>query len=156
MGQILKIKHNMEMAHRLFLTPGKCEAIHGHSWWVTVSIHAEDEALTEDGMLLGLDFGSLKSDLRHYMDRNFDHRLLLNKEDPWAQLLMSVNQRSKSIGDYQHLPGLKPFEGDPTTELVAADIGDFMRRQLNESDYRQIECEVWETAVNCATWIGES
>lgn len=156
MGQILKIKHNMEMAHRLFLTGGKCENIHGHSWWVTISIHAEDEELTEAGMLLGLDFADLKSDLRHYMDKNFDHRLLLNKNDPWAQLLASINQKHNAVGDYEYLPGLKPFEGDPTTELIAADIGEWMQRQLTEIAYRQVECEVWETSVNCATWIGES
>jgi 6-pyruvoyltetrahydropterin/6-carboxytetrahydropterin synthase len=156
MGQILRIKHNMEMAHRLFLTGGKCENIHGHSWWVTVSIHADDEALTEAGMLLGMDFGDLKSELRRYMDKNFDHHLLLNKEDPFAQLLAPKTQKHQAIGDYLHLPGLKPFEGDPTTEMIAMDIGEFMQRELTETDYRRIECEVWETAVNCATWIGES
>jgi 6-pyruvoyltetrahydropterin/6-carboxytetrahydropterin synthase len=155
MGQILKIRHNMEMAHRLFLTEGKCSAIHGHSWWVTISIHAEDDLLTPEGLLLGMDFGDLKSTLRHYMDKNFDHHLLLNKQDPFANLLLPIESGHKA-GDYVLLPGLKPFEGDPTTELVAADIGDFMQRELNETDYRRIECEVWETAVNCATWIGES
>jgi hypothetical protein len=38
MAALLTVKHNIEVAHRLSKTPGKCENIHGHSMIVEFSI----------------------------------------------------------------------------------------------------------------------
>lgn len=130
--QTLKIRHNMEVAHRLSLTPGKCEQIHGHSMWVVAELEGN---VDEHGLLEGLDFGEAKSVFRGYLDRHYDHRLLLNEKDPYSNL---------------ELPGLNCCPGDPTTENIARWIGEWCGEIFD--DFRRIRIEVWETQVNSATW----
>src|SRR5436309_7377 len=89
---IIGIKHNIEVAHRLYETQGKCEQIHGHSMWVTVRFDArmgdKGMAVTDGGddFTVGqeLEFGALKRSVRAYLDETFDHRLLLNAADPFS------------------------------------------------------------------------
>lgn len=140
--QSIKVRHNCEMAHRLFETPGKCENIHGHSWWVELEIGGD---VDEHGLLGGIDFGIAKMALRSYLDDNFDHRVLLNEHDQFAGDL--------TIGQVDlQLPGLKTMEGDPTTENFAKMIGQHMRALFGlKFQYR---VTVWETKVNAATWEG--
>lgn len=129
-GQTIKVRHNMEMAHRLHLRPGKCESIHGHSWWVELEIGGEVD-LT--GMIL--EFGSVKRVFRQYLDMEYDHRLLLHEGDNWS--------------NYE-LPGLQRMPDDPTTENVARWIGLWAVEMFGpDFDYF---VTVWETSVNCATW----
>jgi 6-pyruvoyltetrahydropterin/6-carboxytetrahydropterin synthase len=140
----LSIRHNMEMAHRLFLTPGKCEQIHGHSWWVTLTAWGHVDA---NGLMEGIDFSELKNLLRSYMDRTYDHRLLLNRSDPWAGDLTYDGET------YMKLPGLVEFDGDPTTELLAQAIGQDMISVLGRQwDIPRLKVDVWETSVNNASW----
>lgn len=139
----IKVKHNVEMAHRLFLTPGKCEAIHGHSWWIDLQLFGYTD---EKGILAGLNFSTVKEVFRGYLDTNFDHRLLLNHNDPWAQPIWSVPDNDKVT-----LPGLATFAGDPTTENFAWEIGVWANQTFNLPTV----VDVWETRVNNAQWRSE-
>jgi 6-pyruvoyltetrahydropterin/6-carboxytetrahydropterin synthase len=146
------VKHNIEMAHRLSLLPGKCQQIHGHSWWVTLEITGEVDPRT--GILL--DFSSVKTAFRGYLDSQYDHRLLMNVEDP---ILQSKKLESGAFHVENRLPGLQIINGDPTTELLAYVIGIWADGTFNVDEDglnklgRIISVEVWETSVNCATWI---
>jgi 6-pyruvoyltetrahydropterin/6-carboxytetrahydropterin synthase len=137
----IKVKHNVEMAHRLFLTPGKCESIHGHSWWIDLQLFGDTD---EKGILAGLNFTDVKKEFRNYLDTNFDHRLLLNHNDPWANLGHWSNIA-------ESLPGLATFAGDPTTENFAWEIGVWARGTFNLPTV----VDVWETRVNSAQWRSE-
>lgn len=112
---VLTVSHNIEIAHRLYTLPGKCQNIHGHSMWVTLKIYAEhsDEngyALSSDGTLL--EFGNLKKEFRRYLDAIWDHHLHLNQSDPWAGLVTLD-------GDLMEpLPGLQTWPLDPSTENI--------------------------------------
>jgi 6-pyruvoyltetrahydropterin/6-carboxytetrahydropterin synthase len=132
--QCLRVRHNIEVAHRLSLLPGKCENIHGHSMWVEAELEGE---VNELGVLLGMDFGSVKADFRHYLDTAYDHHLLLNKADSIAT---------------QILPGLALCDGDPTTENIARWIGEWCCSTYDHPGLIRVKIEVWETSVNCATW----
>lgn len=151
----ISVRHNMEMAHRLFLTPGKCENIHGHSWWVTMHLFGQ---VNHVGLLLGIDYGDLKKVFRHYLDATFDHHILLNKDDPWSGPLVhsfdhDLVSATPSTGTLASLPGLQVFDGDPTTENVARTIGEHMVREILEvAPITGIKVDVWETSVNNATW----
>jgi 6-pyruvoyltetrahydropterin/6-carboxytetrahydropterin synthase len=140
--QTIKVKHNVEMAHRLYLTSSKCENIHGHSWQIALTLGGE---VDDRGMLEGLDFGLVKQTFRKFLDSNYDHRLLLNEEDPFAgSVLLGSGE------DLPSLPGLQTFNGDPTTELFARCIGATMIHAFPMCPV--ISVDVWETRVNCATW----
>jgi 6-pyruvoyl tetrahydropterin synthase/QueD family protein len=144
---LIAVRHNIEVAHRLYTSRGKCEAIHGHSMWVNVEIEGN---LDEHGMLGGIDFGVLKKIFRGYLDTNFDHHIILNQDDPFAQPLWPGGATGGEItsGDVEHLtlPGLTTFVGDPTTENIAKNILTEMLRHY------QWTCavEVWETSTNMA------
>jgi 6-pyruvoyltetrahydropterin/6-carboxytetrahydropterin synthase len=128
----------MEMAHRLFETPGKCQQIHGHSWWVELEIIGD---VDEHGLLGSLDFGTVKKVLREYMDKHFDHHLLLNFDDDIVVAPVT-----------KMLPGARFMKGDPTTENIAKLIGHDMRQHFGTGF--QYIVTVWETSTNAATWQG--
>lgn len=136
----ISVRHNIEVAHRLFLLPGKCENIHGHSMWVQLTIYGH---LNLSGILEGLSFGSVKKSFREYLDEEYDHRLLLNAEDPWAQLL-----RLESQEEPLKLPGLSAIKGDPTTENLARIIAGWSASTFGLFS----EVSVQETHVNAATF----
>jgi 6-pyruvoyl-tetrahydropterin synthase len=135
---IIAVKHNIEVAHRLSQLPGKCENIHGHSMWVKLELRGY---LNENYILEGVDFGSLKKDFRGFLDSRFDHHLLLNNEDP----LIANFGTPFAEGRY---PGLNTMVGDPTTENIAYAVGTYMSSLYPFTS----AVEVWETAVNMARW----
>lgn len=143
----IQVRHNIEVAHRLSLTPGKCEAIHGHSMWVTLRIYGWIDE--RSGILNNsLEFGRVKKQFRTYLDTTFDHRLLLNKNDPWATKLMisSADPQEKEFWAHDYLPGLAPMPGDPTTENIAK----WIARWASEEFATSVDALVEETSVNAA------
>jgi 6-pyruvoyl tetrahydropterin synthase/QueD family protein len=151
----IAVRHNIEVAHRLFRTPGKCENIHGHSMNVELDMFGAVDSST--GMLANLDFSDIKKKFRGFLDYNFDHKTLLNKEDPWAGGLIfqsehdSEDVRSGAVAlTSQTLPGLVTTEGDPTTENIAWWIATWSLENLPWT-IENVTVTVHETAVNTAT-----
>lgn len=107
MRSTLQVRHNIEVAHRLSLLPGKCENIHGHSMWIALEMCGAVDAA---GLLGGMEFGAVKRAFRGHLDEWYDHRLLLNAEDPLAGL---------------DLPGTRLCAADPTTEHIARWIAEW-------------------------------
>jgi 6-pyruvoyltetrahydropterin/6-carboxytetrahydropterin synthase len=136
------IKHNAEVAHRLSQLPGKCQKIHGHSMQITLRLDGE---LDDEGILCGLDYGTLKKVFRNYIDSEYDHRLLLNANDPWAALLMRVDTDRP-----QQLPGLKTTPGDPTTENVAKWICQWVVSEFAGYGPTAVHVTITETGTNGA------
>lgn len=134
MSTTIEVRHNIEVAHRLSLLPGKCEAIHGHSMWVDMELAVD--GVDAAGLAGGLDFGSVKRSFRSHLDSVYDHHLLLNHDDP--------------IADYP-LPGLARVSGDPSTENIARWIGEWAAEQWPSVVIGGL-VRVRETSVNAATW----
>ena len=147
---LLAVKHNIEVAHRLYDNKGKCEQIHGHSMWVTLSLTG---TVNEKGFMDGIEFGMLKKEFRHYLDDNFDHRLLLNAADPFAGPIYRIEEANDDSGirykKQEFLPGLVATLGDPTTENIAKWIYQGVRSVIGLTPH---SVEVWETSVNMAKW----
>jgi 6-pyruvoyl-tetrahydropterin synthase len=176
---LIKVRHNVEVAHRLYETQGKCENIHGHSVWVTLSLEGHrgdngiatyaytdpDDFITYDKEL---EFGAIKKQFRGYLDETYDHRLLLNAADPFAGPIFQMQQAQATAWEVQgadtqeipsyyevraseqtFLPGLQSTDGDPTTENIAKWIHDWA---LVEAKLPVSHVEVWETSVNCAVY----
>jgi 6-pyruvoyltetrahydropterin/6-carboxytetrahydropterin synthase len=139
--QSIAVSHHFEAAHRLFLTPGKCENIHGHSFQCGVEIYG---SVDKRGMVCSLDFGTVKQVFRNHLDSFYDHRLLLNEEDDWAQVV--------HLEEPEKLPGLQALPSDPTTENLARWIGAFMLDQFKDAGITGLDVALQETRVNAATW----
>ena len=67
----LHVDSHFDAAHRIEGYPGECAAIHGHTWRVTVTVHAEELG----GIGLSVDFKDISAVLNNVIAR-FDHRLL--------------------------------------------------------------------------------
>ncbi len=132
----LVVKHNIEVAHRLSLTPGKCQNIHGHSMQVEVHLHGE--LIDETGKMDGHEIGVIKDAIRNHLNEEYDHHLLLNVDDPWANVI--------SVG----LPGLKKRQGDPTTENIARWICQELLLML--PPFNAIQVVINETATNSVVY----
>ena len=86
----LSVTLSFSAAHFLRRYRGKCEALHGHNYQVTVVVGAD--SLDDSGMLI--DFAELKSHLRQALER-FDHTCLNDlpefaQESPTAEALARV------------------------------------------------------------------
>ncbi|MEL6179064.1 MAG: 6-carboxytetrahydropterin synthase [Myxococcota bacterium] len=138
----ISIRHNFETAHRLSSpnAPTKCQSIHGHSWWVELTI--EGSQLDDNGMLI--EFGALKRAWRHFLDQHLDHHLAVRQGDPVVAALREV------------MPDMRILElpFDPTTEALAHWLyqrAAAMVHDLNPS-LRVQRIHIQETAVNAASY----
>lgn len=140
------VTHNAEAAHRLYTTPGKCQRIHGHSLRIQLSLVGE---VDDHGLLAGIDFGTLKSEFRGFLDSYLDHSLLLNENDPFAAAVM-VTPKDEYTGwdDPADLPGLRRCAGDPTTENIAQWIGEWASLTFAVPHVYSAHVHVDETPAN--------
>jgi 6-pyruvoyltetrahydropterin/6-carboxytetrahydropterin synthase len=141
----IEITHNFETAHRLSApdAPIKCQSIHGHSWWVTVTL--EGPTLDDSGMLV--EFGAFKRAWRGFLDDHVDHHLLTHRDDPVAAAILAVQPDARLLR--------LPFQ--PTTEALAAWLAEQAERALRPIDpaglARVASIHLQETRVNAARFL---
>lgn len=150
------VRDYIQVAHRLTALPGKCTNIHGHSMLVTMTLRG---IVDRNGLVVDvksrtvLDFSEVKKVFRGFLSANYDHRLLLNKDDPWAKLLgaMPDHEGEAEYVIYNRLPGLVQCEGDPTVENIAKWVFESMALGFPVS-----KITVQETATNGVTYSEDS
>jgi len=81
---ILTQKITFDAAHRLLGYGGNCKHLHGHTWTVEIEIESNRE-MDQCGMLL--DYRTIKN----YFKDTWDHRTILNMDDPLVELLNVMN-----------------------------------------------------------------
>ena len=81
---ILTQKITFDAAHRLLGYGGNCRHLHGHTWTVEIEIESNRE-MDQCGMLL--DYRTIKN----YFKDTWDHRTILNMDDPLVELLNVMN-----------------------------------------------------------------
>ena len=158
--QSIAVKHNMEIAHRLYLQPGKCQQIHGHGMQVTLELVG---IVNQEGIFGGIDYSDLKKAFRKYIDETYDHRLLLNLSDPFARPIFPVEKGEQDdhrgfyvVAEHEQifLPGLQALPGDPTTEnlslWIAKEMQEIIHAHWPEAEVFQIIVTIWETGTNNA------
>jgi 6-pyruvoyl-tetrahydropterin synthase len=149
---LVTLKHNVEIAHRLLELPGKCENFHGHSLKVHMSLYG---GISSRGLLIfdngkELEFGEAKKIFRQYLDTEFDHRLHLNANDPWATLsALFFDETFVQPAEQEDLPGLRKFysnglPADPTTENIALHLVEWVSNTF-ETD---ANIDIHETDTN--------
>jgi len=104
---------------------GKCKHLHGHNGIAVITI--EGESLDNRGMIV--DFSDVKKVVSTWIDEQFDHRLLLHKDDPLLPLLLEYNEPIQALAV------------NPTAENIAKLIFDFVA----QSGFPVVEVKLWET-----------
>lgn len=135
---ILTTKHHFDSAHFLKGYDGKCSNIHGHRWFIEVSV--QSEALIEDGCKRGMlvDFHTLKDDLKKECD-HFDHKLIMEEG--------SLKEATEKALEDEGFAMLRlPYR--PTSENIAKYFYDYM----TECGYLVKEVTCFETPENRATY----
>lgn len=152
MPAAITVRHNLETAHRLPDLGGKCTNLHGHSWWVAVTVSAP--APGPGGVLV--DFALLKRHLRGWVDQHLDHGAMLGAADTLCAPLMAdrcklyrFDAPDPSEAE-QHALGLTW----PTVENVAALLARVAAGCLSgvSVDATVSRVVVTETATNSAEW----
>lgn len=128
----IAVEETFDAAHRLFEYDGKCVNIHGHTYKVRAVV--EGEVQDESGMVL--DFGRLKGALRGLVEY-FDHALILEKNDPLADVLAEAGVHVVVLRDR------------PTAELLALDLKYGLEHKLNVAA-ENITVRVHETPTSWA------
>lgn len=133
------VSHNFETAHRLPHLPGKCVSLHGHSWWVDITVSALG---TRDGMVV--EFGAFKTVLRTWIDTHLDHGVMLGPQDPLVGPLRDADTKVYEV------------PGWPTVENVAVHLAtvasDLLSAVAHAPGAHVSAVELRETHVNRAGW----
>ncbi len=119
--------------HRLLNYDGKCKYLHGHNGTAVIAIEAP--SLDHRGMVL--DFSDIKRVVSTWIDQQFDHRMLLHRDDPAVPFLQSLGEP------------LQLLDVNPTAENIAKLIYDFTASQ----GFPIVEVRLWETPHCFATYM---
>jgi 6-pyruvoyltetrahydropterin/6-carboxytetrahydropterin synthase len=124
MYQIAKELHFC-YGHRLMNHGGKCKRLHGHNAKVQITVEAVN--LDADGMVM--DFSDLKREVSNWIDEQFDHQMLLHKDDPIIAALTTSGETFRAL------------EVHPTAENLARLIFEFVK----QLQFPVVEVILWET-----------
>ncbi len=124
--------------HRLPLHPGKCARYHGHNGNIEVKVTAPIDK--ETGMVM--DFGDLSHVVKSYLDI-WDHRMILQWDDPMVQYLRYQASDSDSVVSIQE---------PPTAENLARLLQETITPEISAMcDLQEIQVTWWETEDSYAT-----
>lgn len=112
--------HDFSSGHRVVGHENKCRHLHGHNY--RIHFHCQGD-LDELGRVI--DFGVIKSCLCEWLERNWDHKMILWEEDPmWKEMferytnaITSTISASPLQMEVQGSVVLVPF--NPTAENMA-------------------------------------
>lgn len=119
--------------HRLLEHGGKCRHLHGHNGRVEIVLEGELDA---QGMVR--DFGEVKDVVGAWIEREFDHRMILQREDPVVPLLEQAAEP------------LKLIDFPPTAENLARLI--YEHAESRALPVREVR--FWETPTSQAVYRG--
>lgn len=118
-----------EAAHRLMNYRGQCNNLHGHNWKVSIRVYGEVDEHT--GMVA--DF----ADLKQLIVERFDHKVILNKDDPLVKVLDDCNVKMATI------------DGEPTCENIAKEIAEMVLKVFDNVE--SVTVTVWENSRSKAS-----
>lgn len=153
MTHAVTVRHNFETAHRLPQLGGKCDNLHGHSWWGAITVSAPS---MPEGIVV--EFGAFKRGIREWIDNHLDHGTMLGVADPLVPALLAQDCRLYRFGAADPTPaeGLAADLRWPTVENIAVLLGrvgdTILGRTESAPGARVTEVRVEETSVNTASW----
>ena len=122
--------HDISCGHRVVGHEGKCVNLHGHNY----RIHFTCEAPRLDTLGRVIDFGEIKKRLCMWLEDNWDHKMLINVDDPMLNDLRKLDPTIVIV----------PF--NPTAENLAEYLVTVVGPlELLHTGITLVHCEVEET-----------
>ena len=137
----LTTEAHFDSAHFLTDYFGKCENLHGHRWRVVASIEAAELGLNGTERDMVMDFGAFKRVVREEVDA-LDHTFLVEEGSLAPATLEALAAEGFSLT-------ILPFR--TTAENLAA----YLYGRLADRGLPVSEVSVFETPLNCATYMGK-
>ena len=142
-----------DSGHRVLGHEGKCAHLHGHRYAAEISF----EAAQLDNLGRVIDYGVIKELIGGWIDKHWDHNLLLNREDPlnqfhksmWPEADVGISRFRRDI-----FAGKDPYimeRGNPTAENIAAELLNHSQLLLKGAGHHSIRItnvRIYETP-NC-------
>lgn len=144
MATTITRKFGFDAGHRVLGHEGKCRHLHGHRYVAEVTIYTSDL----DGLGRVIDFGEVKQVIGDWIDTNWDHNMILNREDPFVEILKKASDK-------------EPYTMDnPTAENMARELFVWSSQLLAKLNERHGNPNalivkrvcIWETPNCCATF----
>jgi 6-pyruvoyltetrahydropterin/6-carboxytetrahydropterin synthase len=147
-------KFEIDAGHRIDGHENKCANFHGHRYVFDVYLSCEDL----DNLGRVVDFGVVKDTLGKWLDDNWDHGMLLGKDDPYRYLWESedltftyknpegelISRAFPMLGWMKHY--ILPY--NPTAENLSSFLYIQANKLLNAEGIEVSKIAVWETP-NC-------
>jgi len=131
-----------EMAHALLGYDGPCRNIHGHSYYLYVTVIGntlQDDNSSTNGMVM--DFGELKNIVKTELTDRLDHSLVLYDKTP-AGIIDSLKPFNNLV--------LLPYQ--PTCENMLEDFAERLQQQL-PPNIQLFSMRLCETVTSSAEWF---
>lgn len=126
------VKIEFDTGHRVIGHQDKCKFLHGHRF--VLKITAKSKELNELGMVV--DFGELKQIMKEWIDKNFDHTVILYDKD-------------KELGEWiSEYTGQKIYylAANPTAENIALHLKkDIIPTLFDKKPFEVIKVKLHET-----------
>jgi len=116
--------HDICAGHRVVGHENKCAHLHGHNYRITFYCAHAGNTVVKPGTRLDnvgrvIDFSVIKETLCEWLEREWDHKMLLWERDPWAHIIARVFYETSEAAAHEKLGVVKvPF--NPTAENMAA------------------------------------
>ena len=135
----LKTESSFDGAHFLTDYYGKCENLHGHRWRVVAYLQQDD--LQQDGTMreMVIDFGVFKRALRE-LTESLDHTFLVEEGSLMEKTVACLEEEGFSLT-------MLPFR------TTAENLAKWFCDQLVEKGLACCQVDVYETPLNCATYV---
>lgn len=125
--------HDFSAGHRVYGHEGKCAHLHGHNYRVHFTVERAVRQVDDLGRVL--DFSAIKACLCEWLEREWDHKMLLWIEDPYVQ------DDGALCGD----AGVVPVPFNPTAENMALYLLEKIGPQVLPPGTRLIHVIIEET-----------
>lgn len=133
----IKRRFSFDSAHRVLRHESKCRNLHGHRYDAYVEFKSDE--LDSIGRVW--DFGEAKEIVGTWIDENFDHNIILNKED--IELFQFI------LSDSSHYKSPYLIDGNPTAENIGIEL---IKELSKISPFAIVSVEVYETP-NCSAKV---
>ena len=121
-----------DAGHRVIGHQHKCKYLHGHRYILEVT--AKSKSLDDLGMVV--DFGELKAIIKGWIDKNFDHNVILHQDD--KELGNLISQQTGQ--DIYYL------ESNPTAENIALHLkSDIIPMLFTKNSFNIVKIRLFET-----------
>ena len=132
-----RIELSFEAGHRLLYYKGKCEAPHGHSFRAEIMISSAN--LDQLGFVV--DFVQLKEKVSGWIDENWDHAFLVNRQD--QELLHAFDSLTdKKIFVFE--------KGNPSAENMARYLYEIVYNWYGEL---VLKVRIWESTSDYSEYF---